>query len=141
MFPPACAAIPHFHPHVSGKQQQAVRCCCRRHKNRRHNKRHAGAGYLRADPCCGFTQRQYGDVLGSVQPVDGQFGGRGPFHHGHIVFTNKARVIEMIKERLAPLTFQGKMITETEASPKCFRSLTADADGVLIRKSNSNDLW
>lgn len=47
--------------------------------------------YLSADPRGGLTQRQYGDVLGSVQPVDGQFGGGGPFHHGHVVLTEKTQ--------------------------------------------------
>lgn len=45
--------------------------------------------HLGADSGCCFTQREDGDVLSSVQPVDGQFGAGGPFHHGHVVLTTK----------------------------------------------------
>lgn len=42
--------------------------------------------YLDTDSSCGLTQCQDGVVLGSVQPVDSQFGAGGPFHHGDIIF-------------------------------------------------------
>lgn len=45
--------------------------------------------HLGADSGCCFTQCEDGDVLSSVQPVDGQFGAGGPFHHGHVVLTTK----------------------------------------------------
>lgn len=47
--------------------------------------------HLGADSCGGLAQSQNGDVLGSVQPVDGQFGAGCPFHHSHVVLAGKAQ--------------------------------------------------
>lgn len=47
--------------------------------------------HLGADSRGGLAQGQNGDVLRSVQPVNGQFGAGGPFHHGHIVLASKAQ--------------------------------------------------
>ena len=45
--------------------------------------------YLGADPSGGLTRREDGDVLGPVQPVDGQLGGGGPLHHGDVVLPGR----------------------------------------------------
>lgn len=45
--------------------------------------------HLNADSSGSLTQRQDRVVLGSVQPVDSQFGASGPFHHGDIIFPPK----------------------------------------------------
>lgn len=42
--------------------------------------------HLDADTRGCLTQCQNGVVLGSVQPVDSQFGACGPFHHGDVIF-------------------------------------------------------
>lgn len=42
--------------------------------------------HLNADTSRSLTQCQYGVILGSVQPVDSQFGAGGPFHHRNIIF-------------------------------------------------------
>lgn len=47
--------------------------------------------HLGADSCGGLTQGQNGNVLGSVQPVDGQFGAGSPLHHGHVVLAGDAQ--------------------------------------------------
>lgn len=41
--------------------------------------------HLNTDSSCCLTQCQDRVVLGSVQPVDSQFGAGGPFHHGDII--------------------------------------------------------
>lgn len=41
--------------------------------------------HLNTDSSRSLAQCQDGVVLGSVQPVDSQFGAGGPFHHGDII--------------------------------------------------------
>lgn len=63
--------------------------------------------YLGADTCCGHTEGQDGDILGSVQPVYSQFGTCGPLHHSHIVFAviyTKNKQQCLLAERLYPIT-------------------------------------
>lgn len=90
---PVCAAILHFHPRVSAETGRQLSDDVFKtgvtDSYSTHTHTHMTQVYLCADPRCGLTQSQYRDVLGSVQPVDGQFGAGGPLHHGHVVLTDK----------------------------------------------------
>lgn len=84
-FSPACAATLHFHPRVSATTVRQIT-----HKRTERYTVTCGVDcYLSADSRRGLTQSQYGDVLRPIQPINGQFGGGGPFHHGYIVLTEK----------------------------------------------------
>lgn len=63
--------------------------------------------HLGADSCGGLAQGQNGDVLGSVQPVDGQFGAGGPLHHGHVVLAGEAQ-----RPDQATMTSEGRPKTQ-----------------------------
>lgn len=70
---------------------QKLNCCCCVEVKHRHGSwtstlyRRLNPFHLDAHSSRRLAQRQDRVVLGSVQPVDSQFGAGGPFHHGDII--------------------------------------------------------
>ena len=72
------------------------------------DRQHSAGPYLRADSRRRLAQREDGDVLRSVQPVNGQFGGGGPLHHGHVILTGKHETYSAVSTTVE-LEYEGKL--------------------------------